>query len=559
MKKTFRLAALLLGFLFAISPAANAQETPWFEVETLNSGLGAVPDVIGRATPRATMEALLRYDERRGEPGTQDQIKDTAPAHLLNLNAIPPEEQAETGTMLARQLMTVMQRRAVLNWGQIIDRPDAMDARETSNAATAGMKRRSLLVWEIELDGIPAAIRLDRIKADGEDPVWVISRHTVQKIPALYDAYGPSRFEKWLPDQLRNTAFWGLMWWEVIGLPVLLLLAGLVGWGTSKLLTRVGRHATHRITSAAFRAARLPMIIAAIALLVSIGTQTVFVFSGRLSSVISPLIAAGFVTAILMLIVNVIEVVLDQITGFEEMDLTRKQFDETRSQATRIAAVRRILVLVVFLVGFGIVLSSANLFRTYGFSLLASAGALTLIVGFAARTILSNILSSMQIALNQSARIGDRVVFKGSLCHVERINFTFVQLRVWTGIRLVVPVNEFVSETFENWTLKEPEMQRVISFKLVPTVDIEELRTCFEEVMDDLDPDQLDDRDKAQVRISGQDVFGVEVLFILPCKDPNTSWDLTCIAREKLVKCMNQMAKTKGMPVFPETNIVEAA
>lgn len=562
LAQTSRSAALLLAafvcLLSAVAPA-QAQDSPWFEIDTLNEGLGPVPEDLDRSTPRATMEALLRYDRRHVEALPSPSEMDPTPAHLLDLSAIDPDKQTEAGVVLAHQLMSVLQRRAVLNWGQIIDRPDALDARETSNSATAGMKRRSLLVWEIELNNIPVAIRLNRMKPANGDPVWVISRQTVQKIPGLYQAYGPSRFEQWLPDAVRTDAFWGLMWWEVIGLPLLVLLAGLAGWGTSMGLRRVGRHATHRVTSAAFRAARTPMIIAMVALVLSVGTQTLFVFSGRLSTVLSPLIAAGFVTAALMLIVNVIEVILDQVTGFDEMDLTRQQFDENRSQATRIAAIRRILVLVVFLVGFGIVLSSANLFRTYGFSLLASAGALTLILGFAARTILANILASMQIALNQSARIGDRVVYKDQLCHVERINFTFVQLRVWSGTRLVVPVNEFVSETFENWTLKEPEMLRILKFKLAPGVDMDGLRQCFDEVMDDLDQEELDDRDKAEVRLTGQDVFGVDVWFMLPCKDPNSSWDLACIAREKLVACMTEMETSKGASVFPEATPAEAA
>ncbi len=545
-----RPAALFAGlFLILLSPLAQAQsdDAAWFGVDSLNSGLASAPEALDRSTPRATMEALLR--------SAPDGAGDHWRAHLLNLSDIPAEEQALRGSRLADQLVTVIERRAVLDWGQILDRPDAMDARQTSSSATAGMKRRSLLVWEIELDGIPAAIRLNRIKPAQGDPVWVVSRQTVQKIPALYDAHGPLRYEELMPDALREHAFWRLMWWEVIGLPLLALLAALAGQGTAVLLRRLGRHATRRITTAAFRAARMPLVLAAVALTLAVGTQTFFVFSGRLNSVMTPLIAAGFVTAALMLIVNVIEVILDQITGFDELDLTRQQFDEARTRATRIAAVRRILVIIVFLFGFGIVLASANLFRTYGFSLLASAGVLTLILGYAARTILTNILASLQIALNQSARIGDRVVYKEALCHVERINFTYVQLRDWDGTRLVVPVSEFASTTFENWTLKEPEMLRVLRFKLSPDADIDRMREVFEAVLDELDPADLDDRDKSAVRVTGQDAFGVDVWFMVPCRDPNSSWDVACLAREALVRRLSRLEEEEDVTVFPQATL----
>ncbi|MGP6085339.1 mechanosensitive ion channel family protein [Antarctobacter jejuensis] len=545
------LCLLLLAAIAPLSAQAQSDDAPWFEVDSLNSGLGPAPASIDRSTPRATMESLLRIPT--------DGPVSASRAHLLDLSDIPPEDQTTRGAFLAEQLVSVIHRRAVLDWGQILDRPDALDARQTSNSATAGMKRRSLLVWEIELDGIPAAIRLNRIKPAGGDPVWVVSRQTVQKIPALYDAYGPSGYEEHLPDVLRQTAFWRLMWWEVIGLPLLALLAALAGQGTAVALRRVGRHATRRITTAAFRAARMPLVLVAVALTLAVGTQTIFVFSGRLNSVLTPLIAAGFVTAALMLIVNVIEVILDQITGFDEMDLTRQQFDEARTRATRIAALRRILVIIVFLFGFGIVLASANLFRTYGFSLLASAGVLTLILGYAARTILTNILASLQIALNQSARIGDRVVYKEALCHVERINFTYVQLRDWDGTRLVVPVSEFASTTFENWTLKEPEMLRVLRFKLAPDTDIDKMRAVFEEVLDELDQAELDDREKSAVRVTGQDAFGIDVWFMVPCRDPNTSWDVACLAREALLSRLSRMEEEEEVTLFPQASLAAEA
>ncbi|CAN0270945.1 unnamed protein product, partial [Chrysoparadoxa australica] len=209
------------------------------------------------------------------------------------------------------------------------------------------------------------------------------------------------------------------------------------------------------------------------------------------------------------------------------------------------------LAIILFLFGFGIVLASANLFRTYGFSLLASAGALTLILGYAARTILTNILASLQIALNQSARIGDRVVYRDALCHVERINFTYVQLRDWDGTRLVVPVSEFASTTFENWTLKEPEMLRVLKFKLAPEVDIDRLRACFEEVLDTLDQADLDDLDKSAVRVTGQDAYGIDVWFMVPCRDPNSSWDTACLAREALIAHLARIEKEDRVAIFP--------
>ena len=119
------------------------------------------------------------------------------------------------------------------------------------------------------------------------------------------------------------------------------------------------------------------------------------------------------------------------------------------------------------IIGLGVLLHELHLFRTVGLSLLASAGVIGLVLGFAAREVLGNILASLQIALNRSARIGDQVIFDDRWCTVERIHFTYVQLRIWTGNRYVVPVAHFVSEPFENLTMVEPEMMRVVVLKRV--------------------------------------------------------------------------------------------
>ncbi|WP_247677002.1 MULTISPECIES: mechanosensitive ion channel domain-containing protein [unclassified Leisingera] len=134
---------------------------------------------------------------------------------------------------------------------------------------------------------------------------------------------------------------------------------------------------------------------------------------------------------------------------------------------TRLAAARRAFVVAAVLIGGGVFLSQSNIFRNLGFTILGTAGTLTLILilGFAARRVLGKIIASLQIALNQSAKIGDRIVYNDYLCHVERINFTYVQLRDWDGIRLIVLVEEFISTPFENWTMKEPKMLRIIKLK----------------------------------------------------------------------------------------------
>ena len=354
------------------------------------------------------------------------------------------------------------------------------------------------------------------------------------------------------------------MWWELLGLPLMTAAAVAVGFLVNRMVQTVGRRASGRLTSAVIRAVAAPLVIVSVTLLLWASTHHLFIFSGRVDLFLSPMIVAGYVTALLLLIVNVVEALLDELVApGEDVDLTRRERDESRSLATKLNAAKRILVVVVFLVGVGMVLSSADIFRSLGLSLLASAGVLTLIVGFAARSLLGNVLASLQIALNQSARVGDRVVYKGELCHVERINMTFVQLRDWDGTRVIVPVEEFVSETFSNWSLQDPAMLRILKFKLDPRADIAALRSVFTNVLDELgDTDlgaELGHREDASVNVAGQDVFGIDVWFSVPCRDPNTSWEVACVVRENLIRRAAELEDAPERPIFPQAVAAEAA
>ena len=460
---------------------------------------------------------------------------------------------------MARELYDVLDRKALIDWSRLMDRPDGMDAMASSDSAVAGQPRRSVLIASIDLDGRPVSIRVDRMKTETGDPYWLFSPNSLENVPALFDRYGPSQFEQALPAALRNEAFWGLRWWEVAGLPVLVLAGLLVGWLTYRAMT-IGQRNMNRLgLPTLLRAARPAAVVFAVTSLLGFASRNVFVFSGPIDVVMTPLLITGYVVALLWLIINVVDVILDSLVSFEGDDLTEvgEGQEYHREIATTLAAVRRLLIVVIALIGFGAVLSQANILRTLGFSLLASAGALTLVAAYAARNVLANIMASVQIALNKSARLGDKVMFKGYLCSVERINFTFVQLRVWTGERLVVPVGEFVETVFENWTMKDPFIIRTVTLRLAHEADVGAIRQIYEEVMADQEGD-LGGEENMGVLVTGHDVFGKEVLFKVPCCDPNTSWSIACEVREKLLARLRELQEGSDAKVFPDASPAEA-
>ena len=529
--------------LWSLAGAAVAQDASveWFEVDPINSGLGPVPDGIDRETPRSSLESFL-ITARNGDWD--------AAAHMLDLSDLPLADQAEEGRERARDFLNLLERKIIIDWYDLPDRPDGMNSRGGAENPMTGVARRSILLWYVDVGDRPVPIRINRLKPGDEAPLWVISRQTVDDLPALGDAYGPSELERMLPVELRKQAFWGLRWWEVIALPLGIIATLLSGWVAYKLLSR-GMNRNRRIAPASLLVAvRGPIILLVMTLMMTLITNRLLIFSGRIENVVSPLSILGIVVAILWLLVNAVDALLARLVTFDGAELTPigEGQERRRDLATKLSAIRRFMLVIVAVGGVGIVLNEASVVQSLGLSLLASAGTATLILAFAARNMLANIMASLQISLNQSARIGDKIVYKGHVCSVERVNFTFVQLRVWTGKRLIVPVSDFVGEAFENWTLQEHLTVFEVYLKLDHRADVEPLRRKYDELLDELG---IEGEDNRGVMVTDHDAFGQTVLFLVPTDDPNTGWRISCDIREALLVEARRI-DSRAKPVFPD-------
>src|SRR3546814_14727796 len=96
--------------------------------------------------------------------------------------------------------------------------------------------------------------------------------------------------------------------------------------------------------------------------------------------------------------------------------------------------------------------------RQVGTTLLASAGVAGLAIGFAAKPVLSNLIAGLQIALTQPIRLDDVVIIEGEWGRIEEITGTYVVVRIWDERRLVVPLNWFIENPFQNWTRQSAQL-----------------------------------------------------------------------------------------------------
>src|SRR5579863_2728245 len=121
--------------------------------------------------------------------------------------------------------------------------------------------------------------------------------------------------------------------------------------------------------------------------------------------------------------------------------------------------------------------------RQYGVSLFASAGAAGIVVGLAARPVLSNLLAGIQIAMTQPIRVEDSVVVEGEWGWIETITSTYVVIRIWDLRRLIVPLSYFIEKPFQNWTYQTANLIGAVILHVDYTAPIDRLRAKLEEIV----------------------------------------------------------------------------
>jgi small-conductance mechanosensitive channel len=199
---------------------------------------------------------------------------------------------------------------------------------------------------------------------------------------------------------------------------------------------------------------------------------------------------------------------------------------------TQARILERIAIFIVVLVTAGAALFAFPSVQAYSVSLFASAGVAGLVLGFAARPVLSNIIAGIQIALTQPIRIDDVVIIEGEWGWVEEITTTYVVVRIWDQRRLIVPLSHFIEKPFENWTRESAEILGVVVWHLDYRAPVQEMRGKLDEF---LAGNPLWNGKVANLQIVESGPTTITVRALMSAATSPKAWDLRCDIREQMI------------------------
>ncbi|MDD4886235.1 MAG: mechanosensitive ion channel [Thiomonas sp.] len=211
---------------------------------------------------------------------------------------------------------------------------------------------------------------------------------------------------------------------------------------------------------------------------------------------------------------------------------------DVRGLLTRARVLARVLSYIILFIGLSLALMTIPDVRQVGASLLASAGIAGLVVGLAARPVLSNLLAGLQIALTEPIRINDVLVVEGEWGRVEEITGTYVVFRVWDERRLILPLQWFIEHPFQNWTRASASLLGTVFLWVDFAMPIDPLRVELKRLCA-ADPDW--DGRLAVVHVTDTTETALQVRFLVSAANSARAWELRCRVREGLIAYMQRV------------------
>ena len=208
-----------------------------------------------------------------------------------------------------------------------------------------------------------------------------------------------------------------------------------------------------------------------------------------------------------------------------------------RKHVTQVRILNRAVHTLIIVVTLSAVLMTFEPVRQYGVSLFASAGVAGLVVGLAARPVLSNLIAGIQIATTQPIRIDDQVLVENESGRIEEITSTYVVIRLWDLRRLIVPLTYFIEKPFQNWTRESTELIGTVFLHVDFTAPIEAIRAKLLQIVQ---ASNLWDGKVVKLHVTDAKENSIELRMLASARSAGDAFELRCEIREKLIAFLQE-------------------
>jgi len=267
--------------------------------------------------------------------------------------------------------------------------------------------------------------------------------------------------------------------------------------------------------------------------------------SEPLQSNLAHLVQLWVMLSIGWLLTRVVEIVREAI--LHKYQMTTANFGG-RQIYTQIRIIEHIVNLLIWVLTMALMIMTFSQIKELGTSIFASAGIMTIIIGFAAQKTLGNVIAGIQIAVSQPIRLEDVVVVENECGSIEEITLTYIVVRLWDLRRMVLPISYFIEKPFQNWTRNSTDMLGTVFLYVDYEVSLEKLRVQLDKILQE---SSSWGKKVNSLQVTDMKEKTLELRVLVDAMDSSTLWDLRCEIREKLLFFL----QTQYPEVLPRTRI----
>ena len=151
----------------------------------------------------------------------------------------------------------------------------------------------------------------------------------------------------------------------------------------------------------------------------------------------------------------------------------------SRAAETRLRLIRRLVFVVILVIGAALALSRFTQFERLATGILASSAVLGLVVGFAARQTLANLVAGILLAVTQPIRIGDTVTIGDDTGRVDDLTLSYTYIDPGDGRLMVVPNERVATSIVFNHSTGDRTAPATVSVWVPPAADLEQARSVL--------------------------------------------------------------------------------
>jgi MscS family membrane protein len=424
----------------------------WLPLPTAAGRVLAQPPLPGQAEPRATAPAAAQ------EPEPPEVAADSPRASLTayfdaaragdwekasRYLSVPPELK-DRAPRLAQELKAVLDRRLWVDLEQM--------SGESGGRLDDGLPPGLELVGKLPLAGERTApVRLVRTQ-DAEGPHWAFSQGTVRAIDGWYATLD----DRWIRDRLSDLGLDRLLlpgpfeiaWWQWIALPLLALVAWvlgrLLGTASRSMLTRLAARTETAWDDRLLARVGSPLTLAW-GLGVFYAALPLVGLSAPAEHLLDSLVGAGAVIAVFWALWRWVGILVELLST-----LPWAAASPSTSNLLRIGA--HIAKSVIACAGGVAVL---NAFGYPVATLLAGLGIGGLAFAFGAQKTVENLFGSISLAVDQPFRVGDFVKVEDFVGSVEYIGLRSTRFRTLDRTLISIPNGKLSDQRLESFTARD--------------------------------------------------------------------------------------------------------